>query len=220
VRAFRSRALGAGIAAGALALGGLAVLAADADRLFDGLTEGAGLAAVAVSALAGTATLALIWAERFEPARYTAALAVAAIVAGWGIAQSPEILPGLTIEEAAAGRSVLIATLASIAAGLLILIPSLGLLFGLTLRGRFDPGAESPARPPPARPRTPPGPKALGAVALLGALGTALTVLLEGGPFQALGIAALLATLVGGFLVLAAPERLQEEDHRPVPPAG
>ena len=74
-------------------------------------------------------------------------MAVAAIVAGWGIAQSPEILPGLTVEEAAAGDETLIALLAGIAVGLLILLPSLALLFGLTLGGRFDPGAEARRAP-------------------------------------------------------------------------
>ncbi len=58
VRAFRARALGAGLAAGALALGGLGVLAADAESLYDGLTEGAGLVAIGGSAIAGCATLA------------------------------------------------------------------------------------------------------------------------------------------------------------------
>ena len=116
-RAFRVRALAMGLVAGALAVGGLVVLREDARPLFDGLTSGAGLAAVLVSALAGLVTLALVRAGRYEPARFSAALAVAAIVAGWGIAQSPDLLPGLTIEDAAAGRPTLWALLISIAAG-------------------------------------------------------------------------------------------------------
>jgi hypothetical protein len=55
--------------------------------------------------LAGVATLALVSRWRFGPARVTAALAVAAIVAGWALAQRPDILPGLTVEQAAAGHS-------------------------------------------------------------------------------------------------------------------
>ena len=61
-----------------------------------------------------------------------------AVVAGWALAQRPELLPGLTVEEAAAGRPVLIATIVGVALGGLILIPSLALLFGLVLHGRFD----------------------------------------------------------------------------------
>ena len=205
-RAFRARAIGAGLVAGALALGGLGVLAADAEDLFDGLTEGAGLAAVAVSALAGVVTLGLVLRERFEPARFTAALAVTAIVAGWGIAQSPEILPGLTIEEAAADRSILIATLVAVAGGTVILAPSLALLFGLTLRGRFDPGAATAPAPvapvPPSAGRGGSRPLAIAAPAALAA-GLPLTLIFDGGLGLALGVVCLLAFVATGFVVLA-----------------
>ena len=46
-------------------------------------------------------TLALVWRRRYEPARYGAAVAVAAIIAGWALAQSPVFLEGLTVK---AGR--------------------------------------------------------------------------------------------------------------------
>src|SRR5215212_6068715 len=51
--AFRRRALALGALAGALALGGLAVLHSDAQRIYDGLTSGGGLAAALVSVPAG-----------------------------------------------------------------------------------------------------------------------------------------------------------------------
>jgi cytochrome d ubiquinol oxidase subunit II len=139
--AFRRRALLTGVLAGAIALGGLAILHEDAEALFDGLTEGGGLAALAASIAAGVATLALVLRSRFEPARYTAAVAVAAIVAGWGLAQSPTFLPGLTVEEAAASDSTLVALLVGLGIGAFILVPSLFVLFRLVLAGRFDPGA-------------------------------------------------------------------------------
>ena len=150
VRGFRACALLAGIIAGAIAIGGLAVLHSDAHALFEELVTGKGLPALIVSALAGVATLALVWAWRFEPARYTAALAVAAIVAGWALAQSPEMLPGLTVRQAAAPHDTLVAVLVAILAGGALLIPSLGTLFRLTLRGRLD-HAEPEHGPPPAR---------------------------------------------------------------------
>src|SRR5918992_1182634 len=53
VRAFRARALGSGVVAGALALAGLAVASSDAPDLYDGLVSGAGLACAIVSGLAG-----------------------------------------------------------------------------------------------------------------------------------------------------------------------
>src|SRR4051812_26235604 len=93
----RQRALQAGLVAGAIALAGLAVVRHDARPLYHGLVEGRGLAALAVSIAAGIGTLALVWRRRYEPARYSAALAVAAIIAGWGLAQEPELIRGLTV---------------------------------------------------------------------------------------------------------------------------
>jgi cytochrome bd ubiquinol oxidase subunit II len=138
VRAFRARALGSGAAAGALAIAGLAVVNSDAPDLFDGLTSGLGLACVAISALAGLLTLALEWTERFELARYSAAAAVAAIVAGWAAAQEPYLLPGeLTVTQAAAPDATLAALLIASALGMLVLIPALIWLFRLALSGRL-----------------------------------------------------------------------------------
>lgn len=199
--AFRRRGLAAGVLAGALALGGLAVLGADADELFDGLRRGAGLAAVVISGLAGAGTIGLLAGRRFEPARYGAALAVAAIVAGWAIAQSPDILPGLSIAEAAAGRPTLIALLVSVAVGMVVLIPSLALLFGLVLRGRFDPGADS-APQSHTEPLEGWRPRAL-VVSLLGLVGVPLTIFTDGGAALALGVILILAFAVAGFLLLA-----------------
>jgi cytochrome d ubiquinol oxidase subunit II len=66
---YRRRALGAGVVAGALAVGGLVVVRADAAPLYDGLTADGGLAAVVVSGTAGAAALALVARERFAAAR-------------------------------------------------------------------------------------------------------------------------------------------------------
>jgi cytochrome d ubiquinol oxidase subunit II len=115
------------------------VLREDARDLYDGLTSGGGLAMVVVSVLAGAVTLALVWRERFGPARLTAALAVAAIVVGWALAQDPYLLPPeLTLEEAAASDATLSATIIAVAAGFVILAPSLWLLYRLVLRGTLD----------------------------------------------------------------------------------
>jgi cytochrome d ubiquinol oxidase subunit II len=199
--AFRLRALAAGVVAGAIALGGLGVLAADAPELWDGLTHGAGLAAVVVSGFAGIATLVLVSERRLEPARYSAALAVAAVVAGWALAQRPELLPGLTVEAAAAGRPTLLATVIGVAVGMLVLVPSLALLFGLVLRGRLDTGAtaESMTGVRPPRLRGPLGPIALACLVA----GLPLTVLADGGWMLGIGVAALIAFVASGFVLLA-----------------
>src|SRR3954451_6154125 len=147
-RRFRLRALGAGVGAGAIAIGGLFVLRSDARPLFDELVGGKGLPALIVSVLAGGATLALVWARRFEPARVSAALAVAAIIAGWALAQSPQMLRGLTVPEAAASHDTLLAVVVAVIGGALLLVPSLATLFRLVLRARLDhaePDADQPA---------------------------------------------------------------------------
>jgi cytochrome bd ubiquinol oxidase subunit II len=206
-RTFQRRALIMGLVAGALAIAGLVVLRSDARALFDDLTSGAGIVAVIASAAAGVVTLALVRAQRYEPARFSAALAVAAIVAGWGIAQSPDILPGLTVRAAAAGHSTLVALLISIAAGLIVLLPSLALLFGLVLRGRFDTGAPT-VQEHPARRQT----AGHGSVALLAAglfvVGAALTFLGEG-LLLAIGVVALAAFIVVGVAELLGPGALE-----------
>src|SRR6202042_1600698 len=141
VRDFRLRALLAGVVAGGLAIAGLVVVRFSARVLWHGLTSGAGLALVIVSGGAGGLTLVLVWRSSFGLARASAALAVAAVIAGWAAAQEPELLPGLTVREAAAGRATLIATIIGVAAGAAVLVPSLGLLYTLVLRGRLDTGA-------------------------------------------------------------------------------
>jgi cytochrome bd ubiquinol oxidase subunit II len=139
VAAFRRRALGSGVAAGAVAIAGLAVVNSDAPDLYDGLTSGAGLACVIGSAAFGLVTLWLEWRERFEPARYTAAAAVGAIVAGWALAQRPYLLPPhLTVREAAAPDTTLLALVIAACLGMALLIPALAWLFKLALSGRLS----------------------------------------------------------------------------------
>jgi cytochrome bd ubiquinol oxidase subunit II len=138
-RSFRGRALGAGIAAGIVAAAGLLVLRSDARELYDGLVSGGGLVCVAVSAVAGVGTLALVWRQRYAIARYSAVVAVGAVIVGWAVAQSPDLLPGeLTIEQAAAPDATLVAVLVSVVFGTALLAPSMYWLFSLTLRGRLD----------------------------------------------------------------------------------
>jgi cytochrome bd ubiquinol oxidase subunit II len=207
-RAFHRRALAMAVIAGALGVAGLVVLRADARELFDDLTSGAGLVAVIASAAGGIATVALLRAGRYEPARASAALAVAAIVAGWGLAQRPELLPGLTVEEAAAGDSTLVALLVSIAAGLVILVPSLILLYGLVLRGRFDPGAPAVVEEPaPHAPRAV-RPLVIAAAALF-AIGTPLTFFGDG-VLLAIGVLGLVAFVATGAIALLQPPALRE----------
>jgi cytochrome bd ubiquinol oxidase subunit II len=138
-RAFRARALGAGVVTGVVAVGGLLVLRSDARALFDGLTSGAGLAMVLASGAAGLVTLGLVWSERYGPARVSAAAAVAAVAVGWVLAQDPYLLPpDLTLDQAAASDSTLTALVIAMGGGALVLVPSLWYLYRLVLQGRLD----------------------------------------------------------------------------------
>jgi cytochrome d ubiquinol oxidase subunit II len=224
--AFRVRALVTAVLAGAAALGGLAVVHEDARPIWDGLTGGSGLAAVIVSGLAGVATVALVLRRRYEPARVSAALAVAAIIAGWGLAQRPDFLPGLTIEEAAAGRSTLVAMLVALGIGAFVLLPSLGWLFALVLRGRLDETAELVESEPTARAAVRDRQPLLAAAGTCFVIGTALAVILETPWGRIVGIPLLLTAIALGFVALAsaiagaqaeeAPAR--DVDRRDVPP--
>ncbi len=142
---FRVRALAAGVVAGAVAVAGIFVVDTDSHALFHSLLAGRALAAVVVSAAAGLATLAFVWTRRFEWARYGAALAVAAITAGWALARWPTILPGLAVRQAAAPHDTLVAVVVAVLAGGAILFPALAFLFRLALSGRFRAAETEPA---------------------------------------------------------------------------
>jgi cytochrome d ubiquinol oxidase subunit II len=220
VEAFRGRALATGAIAGAVALGALLVLQADAERIYDGLTSGSGLVALLASVAAGAATMLFVAQRRLEPARWSAAVAVGTIVAGWALAQRPQFLPGLTIEQAAAGDATLVALLVSIAIGSVILIPSLVLLFSLVLHGRFDERPDEPGsldragRHPVAtgRPAREPGRSAGIAAAVCAALGVPLTFLSDAGVTLALGVVLLLVAVAAATAFLVPRVTLADPD--------
>jgi cytochrome d ubiquinol oxidase subunit II len=154
IESFWWRSLLAGAVAGGLAIGALFVVRADERRLFDGLTSGWGLVPVVISGVAGLVAMGLVVARRFTAARVVAGLAVAAVIIGWAVAQRPFLLPTtVTVEDAAASDTTLIALIVSLAVGAVVLFPSLALLFRLTLAGRFDPTRQGPP-PVPGAPVT------------------------------------------------------------------
>jgi cytochrome bd ubiquinol oxidase subunit II len=208
VRAFRMRALAAGTLAGAAAIAGLAVLHSDAHPLYRGLVSGDGLPALIVSVLAGVCALGLVLVGRFELARYTAALAVAAIIAGWALAQQPVLLPGLTVRQAAAPHDTLVLVIVVVLGGAAILFPSLGLLFALVLRGRFDPSASAPVAGVATKSligASRPGLLARSAAACLIA-GVGLLTIADAPWAHAVGVVCLLAFVVLGFLAVGPAE--------------
>jgi cytochrome d ubiquinol oxidase subunit II len=213
VGSYRRRALAAGTVAGLLAVAGLVVLQRDAHPLYRELIAGPGLPAVIVSGAAGVSALGLVVRRRFQVARLAAALAVAAIVAGWALAQQPQLLPGLTVDQAAAPRDTLIAVIIAVAGGGIVVIPSLLVLLRLSVAGRLgddsaDGGSVDPRNGPVRAPGTHPARAGrLATACLIGGFGF-LTVA-EVGWAHALGVTMLLAAIALG-LAAAAPGLLEE----------
>ena len=153
---FTRRAQAAGLVTGALSLAILAKLHGSDPPLFRHLT-GRALPLVIIAAVTGVAVVALLTVSSRSPdvsaarlrgapeappsgrtrgARPLAALGVAAVIWGWGVAQYPTLLPGtpVTLSSAGAPHATLVALVVLFAAVVLIVGPSFGLLFAL--RGR------------------------------------------------------------------------------------
>jgi cytochrome d ubiquinol oxidase subunit II len=153
--------------------------------------------------------------RRFELARYTAALAVALVVADWAIARWPTLLPDLTVDQAAAPHDTMVAVVVAVLAGAVLLFPALTLLFTLTLRGRLEAhGGET-------EPMTTGGRSGVAELLLGPTLGTRLAVALlivgigmltvADAPWaHAIGVVSLLAFILVAFAALV-PRALAED---------
>jgi cytochrome bd ubiquinol oxidase subunit II len=220
--AFRARALLSAFLAGAVAIAGLAVLHSDAHRIFTRLTDGPGLAGLIISVAAGLATVSLVVARRYAPARVSAALAVAGMIIGWALAQQPVFLPHLTLQQAAAPHESLVLVLVAIAMGAAILFPSLGLLFGLLLGGRFDHAAPAASGAAPNGARgllsiTKEGLRARLALAgLLGGIGFLTAA--EAPWAHSVGVVCLFAAMILAFLAVDPARIAAVEEEQPVRP--
>jgi cytochrome bd ubiquinol oxidase subunit II len=133
----RRRAEVSALLTGALAVAGIAVLREDAPRLFDGLLS-RGLPLVLTSAASGLAALALLRQAAPRVLQGLAVTAAGTIVAAWGVAQYPYMLgTHLTIGDAAAPDPTLWALTIVAAVALVVVVPSMVLLFLLQQRGRL-----------------------------------------------------------------------------------
>jgi cytochrome d ubiquinol oxidase subunit II len=129
---FTRRAQAAAIVAGALSLAALAALHGSNPALYDRLT-GRALPLVILAGVCGLAVLALLTAGRPAVSRASAALGVAAVVWGWGVAQYPVLLPGtaVTLTNAGAPQATLVALVVLSVVVVLVIGPSFALLFAL-----------------------------------------------------------------------------------------
>jgi cytochrome d ubiquinol oxidase subunit II len=137
-RYFVNRALVAAAVTGALAAVGLVALHADAHAVFDGLTSD-GLPLVVLSLVCGVGVLVLLRRGAQRGARVLAAGAVVSVIWGWAVAQHPNIVPpSLTVSDAAAPSTTLKAVLIVFGIAVLVVLPSLGLLFTLVQRNLVE----------------------------------------------------------------------------------
>lgn len=131
---FSRRAQVAAIVAGALSLTALAELHSSDPALYTRLT-GRALPLVVLAAVCGLAVLALV-TIRPMVARGVAALGVAAVIWGWGVAQYPMLLPrtDVTLSNAGAPHPTLVAIIVLAVAVAVVIVPSFALLFTLQTR--------------------------------------------------------------------------------------
>jgi cytochrome d ubiquinol oxidase subunit II len=126
-----SKAFWSGIVTGAAAIAAAIAIELDAETLADGLHT-RGLPLVVGSAVAGLASLVLLWRRRWALARVTAVAAVGAIVVGWGVAQYDWILVDeLTIDQAAGAHATLVGLIIVFVAAAVTAVPALIWLFVL-----------------------------------------------------------------------------------------
>jgi cytochrome d ubiquinol oxidase subunit II len=136
MRYFSLRATGAGVITGALAGGTFAELPVSAPHVFAGLT-GIALPLVAISIAAGIAVLGMLWLRWYHvlALRVTAAIAVATVVWGWGLAQYPYLFPtSLSLAAGSAPTGSLVGEFVVAGLALLLVAPGFALLYVLQQR--------------------------------------------------------------------------------------
>ena len=202
-QAFRRRALAPGVVAGALARRRPGRRARRRARALRRPTSGAGpRGARGVGRRRAGDARAARGAPRFEPARYAAAARGRRDRRRLGARAAAELLPGLTVQEAAAGRSTLVALVVGVLAGSLILFRRLALLFRLVLRGAFDArGRTARTERHPRHPLRPPDAACPRVLTTAGTVATGLA-LFGGGWREPLGIAVLLIVAAAGSVGL------------------
>jgi cytochrome bd ubiquinol oxidase subunit II len=135
-RYFSLRATAAGVVTGALAGGTFAELSNSAPYVFHRLT-GIALPLVAISIAAGIAVLGMLWLRWYHALflRGTAAIAVATVVWGWGLAQYPYLFPtSLTLAAGSAPTAALVAEFVVAGLAVLLVAPAFALLYYLQQR--------------------------------------------------------------------------------------
>jgi len=126
---FRQRALGAAIVSGGLALIGLVLAWRQAPLLWSELT-GRGIWLLLIALINGPIAAFAVWRRSPRVARVAVAAQIVFVLWAWAIGQWPALVPpDFTIHGSAAPDTTLLALTVTIAAGMVVLAPSLWLLF-------------------------------------------------------------------------------------------
>jgi cytochrome d ubiquinol oxidase subunit II len=139
---FRLRAFVAGFGVFLAAIASLALARSEAPYIWEGLTRSRWAPWYQVGVgLLGLVTLGALWRRHYRLARVAAPLQAALILWGWALCQYPYLLPfDLTIADAAAPRVTLVLVLWGLAAGFVVVVPSLVYLFRV-FKSRPEAGA-------------------------------------------------------------------------------
>ncbi|MFD5636420.1 cytochrome d ubiquinol oxidase subunit II [Streptomyces sp. NPDC127077] len=136
---FRRRAWCSLAVVAVLALVGLAETRDHTAYVYHGLTHGLGLLLVILSAVAAAATAWLVAGRAAGWARFTSVGAVALVIAAWGAAQRPYLVPtSLTVKEAAGAPGSLHWLLIVTAIAIVFVGPALVVLYRLDTRGLLE----------------------------------------------------------------------------------
>ncbi|MFC8965987.1 cytochrome d ubiquinol oxidase subunit II [Streptomyces sp. NPDC057094] len=149
---FRRRAWCSLAVVAVLALIGLAETRDHTSYVYDRLTHGLGLLLVVLAAVAAAATAWLVAGRAAGWARFTSVAAVALVIAGWGAAQRPYLVPtSLTVQQAAGAPASLHWLLIVTGVAVVLVGPALVVLYRLDTRGlleaQTDADVEGGARP-------------------------------------------------------------------------
>lgn len=133
---FRLRALWSGVLLIPVALGVFVTAKTGAPAIFQGLTSGWGLLLIGATACCAALAWLSLWSRKFQIARLAAIAEVTLILAGWSLAQYPNlVIPDITLANAAAPVATLRLLMIALCLGAIVLLPSLAFLFYL-FKGR------------------------------------------------------------------------------------
>ena len=136
---FRKRGIAAGLVLGVLTTAGLPIARFDTPLFAQRLLSSWPVIAVSLAVAGGITTEVLLWMRKYLQAQILAAGTVTLTLAGFATAMYPDLVIGrLSLAAAAAPKPTLIAFLAVLSVGAVILAPSLFLLYW-TFRGEPNP---------------------------------------------------------------------------------